>query len=134
MWGAEKQLVFEQIKEQLKSDSILIHYDPTKMLIISCDPYPYGLETILSHRWDDDKEQPIMLASRTLLLYSRKISCTVENKEVKGQLLHSALEISPVPSRTIATFHCLFKTTDMWIPGPYKWCNPRQSSLLYPMQ
>ena len=108
MWGAEKQLVFKQIKEQLKSDSILIHYNPTKMLTLSCDPYPYGLRSILSHRWDDDKEQHIVLASRTLLLYSRKILCTVEKKEVKDQLLHSALEISPVPSRTIATFHCLF--------------------------
>ena len=55
-----------------------------KMLIISCDPYPYGLETILSHRSDDDKEQPIALASRTQALAERHYVQLNMNREVTG--------------------------------------------------
>ena len=65
MWG-EEQSAFTQIKEQLKSDAVLIHYDPTKVLTLSCDASPYGLEVVLSHKTQDDLEWPIVFASRTL--------------------------------------------------------------------
>ena len=66
MWGEEQQSAFTQIKEQLKSDAALIHYDPTKVLTLSCDGSPYGLGAVLSHRTQDDLERPIAFASRTL--------------------------------------------------------------------
>ena len=65
-WGSEQQSVYEQIKEQLKSDSVLIHYDPTKIVTLSCDASPYGLGAVLSHITQDNVEQPIAFASRTL--------------------------------------------------------------------
>ena len=55
-WGKEQQSGFEQIKEQLKSDAVLVHYDPTKMLILSCDASPYGLGAVLAHRLQDESE------------------------------------------------------------------------------
>ena len=66
MWGEEQQSAFTQIKEQLKSDAVLIHYDPTKVLTLSCDASPYGLGAVLSYRTQDDLEWPIAFASRTL--------------------------------------------------------------------
>ena len=65
-WGKEQQSGFEQIKEQLKSDAVLVHYDPTKMLILSCDASPYGLGAVLAHRLQDESERPIAFASRTV--------------------------------------------------------------------
>ena len=64
--GEEQQSGFEQIKEQLKSDAVLVHYDPTKILILSCDASPYELDMVLTHRLQDESEQPIAFASRTL--------------------------------------------------------------------
>ena len=66
MRGEEQQSAFTQIKEQVKLDAVLIHYDPTKVLTLSCDASSYGLGPVLSHRTQDDLERPIAFASRTL--------------------------------------------------------------------
>ena len=78
MLGAVQQLVFKQIKEQLKSDSVSIHYDPTKCLPYHCDPYSYELETIFSHRSDNDREKPRYHVSIQNTITSRKTLCTIE--------------------------------------------------------
>ena len=66
IWGTDQQSAFKQIKDQLKSDLVLIHYDPTNILTLSCDSSPYGVGAVLSHRSDDNMERPITFASRTL--------------------------------------------------------------------
>ena len=65
-WGEEQQSAFKQIKEQLKSEAVLVHYNPTKILTLSCDASPYGLGAVLAHRLQDESERPIAFASRTL--------------------------------------------------------------------
>ena len=64
-WGKRQVEAFNQAKGMLNSSDLLVHYDPSKELVLSCDASPYGLGAVLSHIVDG-KERPISYASRTL--------------------------------------------------------------------
>lgn len=57
---------FEAAKNLLKSPNLLIHYDGSRDLVLTCDASEYGLGAVLSHRMEDGSERPIRYASRTL--------------------------------------------------------------------
>ena len=50
----------------LLSNRLLVHYDPKKELVLSCDAIPYGLGIVLSHRFKDGSLRPVAYGSRTL--------------------------------------------------------------------
>ena len=64
-WGKRQVEAFNRAKGMLNSADLLVHYDPSKELVLSCDASRYGLGAVLSHIVDG-KERLISYASRTL--------------------------------------------------------------------
>ena len=65
-WSEEQEKAFSSTKQFLESDSLLVHYDPNKELIMACKASPYGIGAVISHKLEDETEKPIAFASRTL--------------------------------------------------------------------
>ena len=65
-WDAPQEEAFVQAKEALLSDSLLVHFDPNKPLVLACDASQYGIGAVLSHAMEDGSERPIAYTSRTL--------------------------------------------------------------------
>ena len=55
-WGKTQQLAFEEAKKQLTSEKLLVHFDASKELLLSCDASPYGIGAVLSHRMKDGSD------------------------------------------------------------------------------
>ena len=65
IWGSKEQKAFQTAKESLTSDSIFVHFDPKRKLMLACDASPYGIGAVLSHRMDDGTDKPIAFSSCT---------------------------------------------------------------------
>ena len=65
-WDTQQENAFREVKSLLSSDCLLVCFDPTKKLILSCDASPYRLGAVLCHEMDDGSEKPITFASRSL--------------------------------------------------------------------
>ena len=73
-WNASHQKAFDTSKQQLCSETLLVHFDLDKKLILSCDASPYGVGAVLSHVMEDGSERPVGFASRTLAPPEKKYS------------------------------------------------------------
>lgn len=62
-WGEEQRQAFQEAKEMLQSDALLVHYSSEKKLLLACDASPYGIGAVHSHIDDNNVERP---ASRSL--------------------------------------------------------------------
>ena len=65
-WSTEQKLSFNQVKDLLRSERVLTHFDDSLPLVLECDASPYGLGAVLSHRMPNGEERPVGYASRTL--------------------------------------------------------------------
>ena len=45
-WNKEQQVSFEKIKEMLTAPTLLVHFDESKPLMLSCDASPYGIGVV----------------------------------------------------------------------------------------
>ena len=75
-WKEPQITVFQKAKDPLQSSSLLVHYDSTKPLTLSCDASPYNIGAVISHRFEDGLEQPIgcflhTVTHRKILLTTR---------------------------------------------------------------
>ena len=70
-WNANCQRAFEQAKQELSSEKLLTHYDPSKPIIVTCDASNDGISGVLSHRVNE-REKPVFYVSRTLTLAEKK--------------------------------------------------------------
>ena len=65
-WADQCEAAFKDINMCLGSAPVLAHYDSDLPLVVTCDASPYGVASVLSHRYEDGSERPITYASCTL--------------------------------------------------------------------
>jgi len=65
-WEIEEDQVFQRLKTLLSSDKVLVHFDPTLPVGISCDASNVGIGAVLFHCFPDGSERPTASASKTL--------------------------------------------------------------------
>ncbi|CAB4008899.1 Hypothetical predicted protein [Paramuricea clavata] len=78
-WGEAQKGAFDYAKELLQSADLLVHFDPTKPLILATDGSNYGVWAVLSHVFPDGTEKPIAYVSRSLSAAERNYS-TIEKE------------------------------------------------------
>lgn len=59
-WQDEQEDAFIAAKNALQEDSVLVHYDESKPLILTCDASPYGIGAVLSHTMSDGADRPVV--------------------------------------------------------------------------
>ena len=66
-WGECENKAFLKAKELLKSNNLLIHYDASKPLFLTCDASSYGVGAVLEQKDKDGLLRPVSYASRTMV-------------------------------------------------------------------
>jgi len=62
-WNAEQSKAFKDAKDLLHSPRVLVHYDNSRPLVLSCDASSYGVGAVLSHIMENNSERPVAFAS-----------------------------------------------------------------------
>ena len=70
-WCNDCQKAFDAIKQALCEAPLLVHFDPSKHIVVQVDASPFGVGAILSHIMEDGEEKPVSYKSRTLSVAER---------------------------------------------------------------
>lgn len=62
-WTRQHDEAFKGVKKLLSSDSLLVHFDPSKPIVLTCDASPYGTGAVLGHKISPTAEAPIAFHS-----------------------------------------------------------------------
>ena len=66
IWSKEEELTFQESKKLLTSSNLLVHFNPSLPLILSCDTSMYVIGAVLAHHMSVGSEKPIGYVSWTL--------------------------------------------------------------------
>ncbi|GFT82100.1 uncharacterized protein K02A2.6 [Trichonephila clavipes] len=105
LWSKDCQVAFEQIKKEICSPKILVHYDPSLPLTLASDASPVGIGCVLSHVYPDGSERPIAFASRTLSGSEKKYS-QIDKEALSIVWAMSQIEALPVTSKELRQETC----------------------------
>ena len=64
-WGPAQESAFNDIKQEISSETVLAHYDPNKEILLSADSSSFGLGSLLRQK-HGDVWKPVAFASRSL--------------------------------------------------------------------
>ena len=73
-WGQSQAKALNKFKDLLKSSGVLVHFDVTLLLVLSCDASPYSVGAVLLHLMPNGDERSITFASHTLTETEKKYS------------------------------------------------------------
>lgn len=65
-WSMECKHAFNESKQLLVNNNLLVHFNPKRPIIIACDASPIGVGAILSIICENGQERPCSMASSTL--------------------------------------------------------------------
>ena len=65
-WKTAHKQAFAITKEEIASSRVLTHYNPSMPLYLQCDASYVGLGAVLSHKFSDGSDRPILFISRSL--------------------------------------------------------------------
>ncbi|KAG6465261.1 hypothetical protein O3G_MSEX015031 [Manduca sexta] len=71
-WSQSCEDAFKCVKNAMKSNSILAHFDPQLPITVTCDASPRGVAAVLSQHSADGLERPVQHASRALSVAEQK--------------------------------------------------------------
>lgn len=75
-WSEEQTKAFEQLRDAVTSDSVLISPDTDKNYILCMDAFTKGVGAVLCQLDDLEQEKPIAYFSRKLKKYQRSYTVT----------------------------------------------------------
>jgi len=78
-WTNQCQNVYQQIKEEVSSDHVLVHFNPKLEIVLTTDACNTAVAGILSHKFEYGSLKPIAFVSRALQSSERNYS-TVEKE------------------------------------------------------
>ncbi|XP_031332739.1 uncharacterized protein K02A2.6-like [Photinus pyralis] len=73
-WTKACENALNKIKEMMKSDNFLVHFNNNLQIILATDASPVGVGAVLSHIMPDGSEKPIQFASQSLTSSQRNWS------------------------------------------------------------
>ena len=65
-WSTECETAFQNLKQQLTSTAVLVHYEVQLPIKLACDASAYGIGAVISHVIPDSSKLPIVYGSHSL--------------------------------------------------------------------
>lgn len=71
-WAKVQQQAFEELKEELVSDTVLTSYHPDRETVVSADASSFGLGAVLMQMLPSGELRPVAYASRSMTSTERR--------------------------------------------------------------